>query len=114
MSELELKPPLSSDYFKKQTRDSPNGHKRHRNCVHETSREHRQGYQREKKKGGKKVGSVSQSVSIIQAHIKQLMCMYGIVLSSAGNYKEKRTTPFWLKKKKKVLLLMGETEQTLK
>lgn len=61
MCELELKLSLSSDYFKKQTEDSPNGHKRHRNCVHETSREHRQGYQREKKKGVKSQLSVSPS-----------------------------------------------------
>ena len=35
----------------------------------------------------KKVSSVSQSASIIQAHIKQLMCIYSIVLSSAGCYR---------------------------
>lgn len=88
-----------SGYLKKKTTQtgvSLNRHRRHRNCAHETSREHRQNHRREKEK--KKVSSVSQSVSQHYPgtlHIKQLMCTYSIVLSSAGCYREeKNTTPF--------------------
>jgi len=53
MCELEVKPPLFlaiSKKKKKQTGVSLNRHRRHRNCAHETSRDHRQNHQREKEK----------------------------------------------------------------
>lgn len=45
---------------------------------------------RKKKRRKNSALSVSQSASMIQAHIEQLMCTYSIVLSSAGSYREKK------------------------
>lgn len=65
----------------------------------------------------KKDRSVSQSVSIIPVHIKQLiMYTYGIVLTSAGSYKgcKKKKNHYSFPLKKNLFALMVETEQTCK
>lgn len=51
------------------------------------------------KKRKKTVSSVSQSASIIQAHIKKLMCMYCIKLCRELQREEKKQNTTFLKEK---------------
>lgn len=99
MCELEVKPPLFLAISKKKkkknrqeflligTGDTGTVPMRPQGTTDRTTRG-------KKKKEQKKVSSVSQSVSQHYPgtlHIKQLMCTYSIVLSSAGCYRGKKT-----------------------